>query len=69
MRFELKMGEGKLRIGIDIDEVIVEFLEGFLKFYNEKYNGNFKREDFGSYIFEETLGGSFQEAVDNVTEF
>jgi uncharacterized HAD superfamily protein len=47
-----------MKIGIDIDEVIAEFLESFLDFYNLKYNGNFKKEDFKDYKFEEILGGT-----------
>jgi len=59
----------KLRIGIDVDEVIVEFLEGFLEFYNLRYNGNFKRDDFKTYQFEDTLGGRHEDAVKLVEEF
>lgn len=58
-----------MKIGIDIDEVIAEFLESFLEFYNSKYNRNLKKEDFKSYQFEETLGGSHEEeAVELVKE-
>jgi len=29
--------KNKLKIGIDIDDVIINFIKPFLKFYNEKY--------------------------------
>jgi len=58
-----------MRIGIDIDEVIVEFLDSFLEFYNSKHNKNFKKEDFKSYIFEETLGGTHEDSVNLIKEF
>lgn len=38
-----------MKIGIDIDEVVVEFLKGYLKVYNNKYNKNKKFEDIFSY--------------------
>ena len=59
----------KIKLGIDIDEVLVEFLEGFLEFYNETYNKDFKKEDFKSYIFEEILGGTHEDAVKLIKEF
>ncbi len=58
-----------MKIAIDIDEVILEFLESFLEFYNSKYGKNFKKEDFKSYVFEETLGGSHEEIVELIKEF
>lgn len=57
-----------MRIGIDIDEVLAEFLESFLEFYNSKYKSNFKKEDFKSYQFEEILGGTHEEAVELIKE-
>ncbi len=45
----------KLKIGIDIDEIVTEFVLGFLKFFNKKYNKNFNFEDMFSYDFWETL--------------
>jgi len=35
-----------MKIGIDVDEVIVEFLESFLEFYNSRHNKSFRKEDF-----------------------
>src|SRR3989339_709596 len=32
--------KNKLKIGIDIDDVIINFIKPFLKFYNEKFKDN-----------------------------
>ncbi|VVB78666.1 Nucleoside triphosphatase NudI [uncultured archaeon] len=39
----------KLRIGIDLDEVVGDFMHKFLEFYNEKNGKNVKKEDIKSY--------------------
>jgi len=57
-----------MKIGIDIDEVIAEFLESFLDFYNSKYNRDFKKEDFKDYKFEEILGGTSNETAKLIQE-
>jgi len=59
----------KSLIGIDIDEVVAEFLESFLKFYNTKYNKEHRKEDFETYQFEDTIGGTHEDAVNLVKEF
>jgi uncharacterized protein len=56
-----------MKIGIDVDEVLCELLDGFLKFYNEKYGRKFAREDFLDYHFEKLNGGT-QEDVDKLLE-
>ena len=38
-----------MKIGIDLDEVIVDFIGGFLDFYNGKRGKNVKREDIKHY--------------------
>ena len=39
----------KLKIGIDIDEVVVEFVKGYLEIYNQKYNPRKFFEDIYCY--------------------
>ena len=58
-----------MKIGIDVDEVIVEFLESFLEFYNSSYNKNFKKEDFYVYLIEEIIGGTPDDAVQLLDEY
>lgn len=52
----------KMRIGIDIDETIAEYLDCFCRFYNSKNNGILKKEDFKKFSFCETLGISKEES-------
>jgi uncharacterized HAD superfamily protein len=44
----------KKKIGIDIDEVVVNFIKNYLEFHKEKYNLNFPIEKITSYKFWET---------------
>ena len=60
--------ENSLKIGIDIDEVIVEYLDKFLEFYNPKFDKSFSKKDFKTYYFEDTIGGSHDNAVELVKE-
>src|SRR3989339_167530 len=43
--------KNKLKIGIDIDDVIINFIKPFLKFYNEKFKDNKNFSDCTSYHF------------------
>ena len=58
-----------MKIGLDMDEVITEFVMGFLKFYNEKFNKDIKFENWTSYNFWEVVGGTREELVELVDEF
>jgi uncharacterized HAD superfamily protein len=43
------------RIGVDIDEVVVEFVKGYLKLVNNKLNSNFQFDEIKSYNLWENL--------------
>lgn len=58
-----------MNIGLDLDEVITKFLEGFLEFYNRKFNSDYSVQDFDSYNFWDVLGGTRAEAIKLVDEF
>lgn len=58
-----------MRIGIDIDEVIADSLSAIIAFHNETYKTAFKRDDFLSYKFWETWGGSKEEAIQKMQIF
>jgi len=58
-----------MKIGIDVDEVIAEFMDSFLKFYNHKHKTHFRREDFKSYNLWETLGVSKDQTTLAANEF
>ncbi|MBT4334241.1 hypothetical protein HOD61_00270 [archaeon] len=47
-----------MRIGIDVDEVLADFMTYFLKYYNKTYDTNLERNDFKNYSLWHTLGGT-----------
>lgn len=49
------MEKQKLKIGIDLDEVVVEYVRHFLDFYNEKFQTSFSFNDIKSYSIEDHL--------------
>jgi uncharacterized HAD superfamily protein len=59
-----------MKIGIDLDDVIVDFFPSFINFYNKKYGKNFKFEDIKSfYMWEIGIGKDKQEIIKLVDEF
>lgn len=46
-------------IAVDIDDVLADTLNGFLKYYNKKYNTKFQRRDFNIYHWGDVLGLHF----------
>lgn len=59
----------KQTIGIDIDDVLADFLEWYLLFHNEKYSTKFRRNDFFCYRFREVVWWDKQTAIQNIHEF
>ncbi len=53
-----------MKIGIDIDDVLVEFAKGYLNKYEEKYEKKVNFEDIFSFDLWKPLGISKQEAID-----
>lgn len=58
-----------VKIGVDLDEVISETLVAIIQFHNDTYGTRLELDDFKSYRFWETWGGTREEAVDKVHEF
>jgi len=58
-----------MKIGIDIDEVIVEFLKGYLEIYEKIYGKKGFYKDFHSYNFWECLPISKEQAIRIAEEF
>ncbi|MBI5229280.1 hypothetical protein HY991_04155 [Candidatus Micrarchaeota archaeon] len=56
-------------IGMDLDEVLADFLSSVIKFHNTTYGTSLKREDFFSYNFWEVWSGTREEAIKKVYEF
>ena len=58
-----------MKIAIDLDEVIVEFVRHFLDFYNQKNKTEIKFEDWTSYNFSDIIGCTLQEHTNLIHEF
>jgi len=58
-----------MKIGIDLDEVLGQFLSALIEYHNNKYGTKFKEEDFHSYNFWNVWGGTKDEAIEKVYNF
>ncbi len=58
-----------MKIGIDLDEVLADFLTALIKFHNDKYDTAFERDQFHSYRVFEIWGGTQEEADREIFEF
>ncbi len=58
-----------MKIGIDLDEVLADFLAALIRFHNDHYGTSLVREQFKSYRFWETWGGTREQAVRKVYQF
>jgi uncharacterized HAD superfamily protein len=59
----------QLKIGIDIDEVLVEFVRPYLEFHNQKFGKSLKLEEVKKFHFWEDLGFSLEEIQPLFEEF
>ena len=57
-----------MKIAVDCDDVLAEFIPALAEWHNEKYNTRLKKEDFHSFTFCEVWGGSYDEAVEKVKQ-
>ena len=58
-----------MRIGIDFDDVIINFAGAFLEFHNKNYCTNLKYADLTDYYFSDVFDIDTQTAIDRVMEF
>lgn len=58
-----------MKIAIDIDEVLGQFMKALIDFHNSEYKTNLKLEDFFSYNFWNVWGGTKEEAIEKVYKF
>lgn len=54
---------------LDFDDVVVEFLEGFLNWINKRTGSNFRKEDSVNFMLGELLEISDQEVIGLIKEF
>jgi len=59
-----------MKIGIDVDDTIIEFMKGYLDFYNLIYKTSFKTEDVTNYhLWECGIHSSKEQSVLEVSKF
>lgn len=58
-----------MKIGIDIDEIIVEFVRGYLQLYNQKYNKTLSLDEVFSYNLFEPLKISREASIELADEY
>lgn len=58
-----------MKIAIDIDDVLANFIPSLIEFHNRTYATNFKKEDLTVYHFWEVWGGTREEAIDKTYQF
>jgi uncharacterized HAD superfamily protein len=58
-----------MKIGIDIDEIIAEFVRGYLELYNKRYNKNLQFEEIFSYNLFEPLKISKEVSIELADEY
>ncbi|MCD6398944.1 MAG: hypothetical protein J7L08_03405 [Candidatus Aenigmarchaeota archaeon] len=56
-------------IGIDMDDVLGDFVGGLVEYHNETYGTSFKKDDFSSFDFWKVWGGDKESAVKKVCDF
>lgn len=58
-----------MRIGIDLDEVLCDFLKGLVEFHNYVYRTSLSFDDFFSYEFWKVWGGDVESTKDKMFKF
>ncbi len=58
-----------MKIGVDLDEVLADFLSALIKYHNSVYRTSLIREDFHSYDFWKVWGGTRDQAIQKVYDF
>lgn len=58
-----------MKIGLDFDDVIVDFFNSLLKWHNKNYNRNDKREQFKFFDWGPTWGTKIEDTIKRVNEF
>jgi 5'(3')-deoxyribonucleotidase len=57
-----------MRIGLDMDEVLAQFLASFIVFHNERYNTEYKLEDIDEFELWKVWGGSREEISERIIQ-
>lgn len=58
-----------MKIGVDLDEVLADFLSALIMFHNYKNGTSFRRDHFHSYKVYEIWGGTYDDTIKEIYEF
>ena len=58
-----------MRIGVDLDDVTIDFINPLLRFHNETAKKVISYQDVFTYTLEKVWGGTRQEAIDKIRAF
>ncbi|HLD15216.1 MAG TPA: hypothetical protein VJB94_01415 [Candidatus Nanoarchaeia archaeon] len=58
-----------MKIAVDLDEVLADFMIGFLNHYNNKHETNFAISDFKQFDLEKTFSTTKEQAIHEVYDF
>ncbi|MBS3146997.1 hypothetical protein J4471_04860 [Candidatus Woesearchaeota archaeon] len=58
-----------MKIGVDLDEVLADFINPLLQYYNSTYNRSFCRNDFNTYNFSDIWHTTNDQAINIVYDF
>ncbi len=64
-----KKSDKKIKTGVDLDEVLANFIPELNNYYNFTYDTKFKFRDYKFYDLEKTWGGGKERAVEIVKDF
>lgn len=57
------------KIGVDIDDTLVDFVGNYISFHNKTYKTNLQKENFKTYSFNYARRGTMKQAVNSVNKF
>jgi uncharacterized HAD superfamily protein len=57
------------RIGVDLDDVLIEFVDTFRIWYNQKFNTDFKYEDLNDFFLENVFNITKEQILELIFEF
>lgn len=61
--------ETRRKIGIDMDDVLVNFVDALIRYSNETFGTQLKREQVWNFSFQEIWGGTLEERIERVNRF
>jgi len=65
----IEMEMEKKKIGSDVDEVVVEYLDSFIEFYNREYHQRLRKQDIDFYDLSHALKISDERMKELIAEF